>query len=107
MTHRYKRAFYCRRCPERNDENGCPMWWVDTWENEQTGEVKPIAACGFTLLPQYLKWTSGRAALAAISMNQVRDAVHYLPVALKQLSQSSQGQSQKEIEYVKSETETE
>ena len=49
----YKNAFRCKKCPECNDENGCPMWWETIWE-KPSGEVKIIKACGYTQLPLYL-----------------------------------------------------
>lgn len=51
---RYKKAFKCSRCPERNDEYGCPMWWEIILKNNDTDETKVTKACGFTQLPQML-----------------------------------------------------
>lgn len=50
----YKRAFQCKKCPENNGPDGCPMWWETVWENAQGGETKLIKACGYTQLPLYL-----------------------------------------------------
>lgn len=49
----FKNAFNCKKCPECNDEKGCPMWWETVWEKPD-GEVKIIKACGYTQLPLYL-----------------------------------------------------
>ena len=42
---RYKNAFNCKKCPMRNDEEGCPMWWEIPWENQETGEIKMQKGC--------------------------------------------------------------
>lgn len=51
---RYKNAFNCKKCPERNDEQGCPVWWEVVECNLQTQEERLVKACGFSLLPKYL-----------------------------------------------------
>lgn len=53
MDVRYKKAFKCRKCPQNNGENGCPMWWEINMVNPQ-GEVQTTKGCGHTLLPQLL-----------------------------------------------------
>ena len=35
---KYKNAFNCKKCPQRNDENGCPLWWEIVWTNDTGGQ---------------------------------------------------------------------
>lgn len=51
---RYKHAWNCKRCPQRNDENGCPAWVEYTQENPQTGEQRIQKQCLFQALPVFL-----------------------------------------------------
>jgi hypothetical protein len=41
----YKNAFNCKKCPQKNDSDGCPCWWEMPWENQETGEIKTIKGC--------------------------------------------------------------
>lgn len=50
---RYKNAWNCRRCPQRNDENGCPAWIEYTQENAH-GEQRTQKECLFQALPVFL-----------------------------------------------------
>ena len=54
MSKNYKNAFKCKKCPDSNDEKGCPLWWEMIMTHETTGEKKLNKACGYTLLPQLL-----------------------------------------------------
>lgn len=43
---RYKRAFQCHKCPQRNDQDGCPRWWEVVYENKTTGKSRVEKGCG-------------------------------------------------------------
>ena len=49
----YRNAFNCKRCPQSNDDRGCPVWWETVWE-APSGETRTIRSCGFTQIPLYL-----------------------------------------------------
>lgn len=51
MAQNYKKAFKCSKCPQSNDENGCPAWNEIIMTNVQTGEDKLVKGCNFQLLP--------------------------------------------------------
>lgn len=50
----YKNAFVCKKCPQSNNEQGCPMWWefmaMDVASQKQ--ELKKM--CGYQALPVFL-----------------------------------------------------
>lgn len=52
----YKNAGKCHKCPQRNDELGCPWWWEVVQTNIQTGEERVHKACGKSqdMLPMML-----------------------------------------------------
>ena len=50
----YKNSHKCKKCPQSNTENGCPIWWEVIHTNIQSGEQKTIKACGYTLMPLFL-----------------------------------------------------
>jgi hypothetical protein len=73
----YKKAFKCNKCPQRNDENGCPMWWELVMTNDN-GDTKVEKKCGYAMLPELMIETirsSDHSAAAAYDMrNKVVDA---------------------------------
>ena len=50
----YKKAFICKKCPQSNGENGCPMWWefMATDVSSQKQAIKKM--CGYQALPTFL-----------------------------------------------------
>jgi len=50
----YKKAFKCNKCPQSNDENGCPVWTEMIQQNLQTGEERIQKMCGFQAMPIYM-----------------------------------------------------
>jgi hypothetical protein len=50
----YRNAENCRRCPQRNDEHGCPWWWELMEANVATGEERLTKGCGKALLPRLM-----------------------------------------------------
>ena len=67
----YKNAFKCYKCPQSNDEKGCPMWWEIT---ETRGEeVKITKACGYTLMPMFLLEVVKASGQSTAASNQSRN----------------------------------
>ena len=50
----YRNAWNCKRCPERNDEQGCPAWTEYMQELPSTGEQRLRKECLFQALPVFL-----------------------------------------------------
>jgi hypothetical protein len=50
----YKKAFECKRCPQRNDEEGCPVWLEVRRINNISKEEITLAGCGHQLVPYML-----------------------------------------------------
>ena len=50
----YKNALNCKKCPQSNDEKGCPVWLETTMTNVQTGENILQKGCGFQMVPLLL-----------------------------------------------------
>lgn len=73
MAQNYKNAFKCHRCPGNASERGCPCWVKDIWEDEVSGNVQVIEGCIFQSIPRYLKWNAGRSALAAATVQELRN----------------------------------
>lgn len=49
----YSQAFNCKKCPQSNGENGCPLWWEIILSNN-LNEQKIEKNCGYQLLPQMI-----------------------------------------------------
>lgn len=73
MSTKYKNAFKCHKCPQSNDEDGCPMWWEIMETNIQTGEEKLTKDCGFQLMPKFLLETMKSGNRAAESAESHRN----------------------------------
>ena len=50
----FKKAFTCKKCPQSNGENGCPMWWEFSATNVETGQSALKKMCGYQALPTFL-----------------------------------------------------
>ena len=48
----YAKAFQCHECPQRNDAEGCPMWWEIHGITLVTGENFIKKDCGYRLFPE-------------------------------------------------------
>lgn len=67
----YRNAWNCRKCPGRNDEQGCPAWIEYMQENVATGEQRLNKECLFQALPVFMievVKASNRPAAAVESM---------------------------------------
>lgn len=69
---RYKNAWNCKRCPQRNDENGCPAWVEYTQENAQ-GEQRVQKECLFQALPLFLTETIKASNRPAAAIESTRN----------------------------------
>ena len=50
----YKKAFECKKCPQRNDEDGCPNWLEVRRINNISNEEALLCGCGHQLVPYML-----------------------------------------------------
>lgn len=50
----YKNAFTCKKCPQSNNESGCPMWWEFIQTDTSNGHEQLTKMCGYQALPLYL-----------------------------------------------------
>lgn len=71
----YKNAWNCRKCPESNDENGCPAWVEYAERNLQTGEDRVVKECVFQALPKFLVHTLAASTQAAATMDNHRNEI--------------------------------
>lgn len=90
----YCNAWNCKRCPERNDEQGCPAWTEYTQELPSTGEQRLRKECLFQALPVFLIEAikaSNRPAAAVESMrNEMAGGLVRLAQALPRLIENRQ-----------------
>ncbi len=50
----FKHAFECKKCPKRNDIEGCPAWWEVVYTNPASGETRLEKNCGWSQLPKMI-----------------------------------------------------
>jgi len=102
LTGNYKGAFKCKKCPQRGDSEGCPMWWEIPVEKEDNPtEVALMKGCGYALMPLVLNsvvkssWT-GAAEVSKMRsevVDSVRDATgRFLQLHASQAEQLSAGE---------------
>jgi hypothetical protein len=100
----YKNAFNCKKCPQTNTEQGCPMWWEFMQTDTTNGREQLTKMCGYQALPIYLieviKASNRPAAEIgamrceiAEGMNRVVEGVKNLPPTLLQLNGITNGQN--------------
>lgn len=86
----YKNAFKCKKCPQSNQENGCPAWLEIVMTNDQ-GSQKMERGCSYQLMPMMLIETMRSAdhtTAAAYDMrNKVVSAVQRLTIPLSPSTQ--------------------
>jgi hypothetical protein len=51
MAQNYKKAFKCHKCPQSNQEDGCPVWNEVILTHSETGQEKIVKGCNFQILP--------------------------------------------------------
>ena len=71
----YKNAFKCRKCPQSNDEKGCPVWWEQVWEEEVTKEQVLTSGCGFVLAQNLILDVVKQGFGARAEVNEMRKEV--------------------------------
>lgn len=71
----YRNAWNCKKCPERNDAQGCPAWIEYMQEHVGTGEQRLSKECLFQALPVFLveviKASNRPAAAAESTRNEI------------------------------------
>ncbi len=89
---KYKQAWKCHKCPESNEEKGCPAWTELIEMNIETGQERVTKECLFQMMPRLMVEVikaSNRPAAELSAMrrevvNQVqklaRTAAYSLPV---------------------------
>ncbi len=71
----YKNAFKCKKCPQSNNENGCPMWWEIIETNTETGKERVRKACGYILMPLFLTEVIKASNRPAAAIEATRNAL--------------------------------
>jgi len=85
----YKKAWKCKKCPETNNENGCPAWTELMVTNIQSGEEKLEKDCLYRMLPMLLveviKASNRPAAEIGSLKNGMINAISELAESTQQL----------------------
>lgn len=71
----YKRAFECKKCPQSNDENGCPNWIEVRQINNISKEERMLAGCGYQMVPYMLNEINVQIPRAAHEVSALREEV--------------------------------
>lgn len=75
----YKKAMNCKKCPQTNSLEGCPVWLETTVTEHNTGETKVQKGCGFQMIPMLLvniaRVEDTRAAEVSQMKKEVVDSV--------------------------------
>lgn len=91
----YKNAFNCKKCPQSNGENGCPVWWEIIHTETATGNEKVVKACGLSqdmlpsMLVEVIKASNRPAAEIGAMRQNVVDKIHELAQSAMQLANNS------------------
>jgi len=72
---KFKNAFKCSKCPESNQEEGCPLWWEIIMTNDVTQEQKIEKGCGYQLLPQMIALTCKQSMHTTYAAYDMRNKV--------------------------------
>lgn len=71
----FKRAFECKKCPQRNDAEGCPAWWEWVETNPITGEERLRKDCGWRAMPAFLTEVIKASNRPAAAIESARDEI--------------------------------
>ena len=89
----YKHAFECKKCPKRNDVDGCPGWWEIIYEELNTNAVKVEKGCYLTHLPkmmvEVIKASNRPAAAVESCRNEIVNGFSNVSSALRFIGESS------------------
>jgi hypothetical protein len=81
----YKNAFNCKKCPQSNNEKGCPVWLESVATEVTSGETRLQKGCGFQMLPMFMagiaKATDMQAGEVSAMKQEVVDRVGKATVA--------------------------
>jgi len=67
----YKKAFECKKCPQRGDSEGCPAWMEVVMTDKTTGEVKSVGDCSYKLLPRIIIENTAAADRVTANLTEV------------------------------------
>lgn len=87
----YKNAFTCKKCPQSNNESGCPMWWefIQTDTTNQREQLTKM--CGYQALPLYLieviKASNRPAAEIGAMRDEMGGQINHLVNGIQQVPQ--------------------
>lgn len=94
----YKRAFECKKCPQSNNEDGCPNWIELHQINNITKEERLLMGCGHQLVPYILNEINVQIPRAANEVSSLREDIsNKVAVAASLYLKASQTQA---LEYV-------
>jgi hypothetical protein len=83
----YRNAHNCRKCPQRNDADGCPDWWEWAETNPATGEDRIQKMCGRQALPKFLVEVIKASNRPAAAVESTRNEIVKGFVALIEMTQ--------------------
>lgn len=70
----YKNADNCKKCPKRNDEQGCPNWWE--WvETNTTGQERLRKQCGKQAMQTFMVEVIKASNRPAAAVEGTRDEI--------------------------------
>lgn len=72
---KYKNAMKCHKCPESNDEKGCPCWTEIIETNSETGQERINKNCLFQLMPSLMVEVIKASNRPAAEMSAMRGEV--------------------------------
>lgn len=95
VTHKkYKNALNCKRCPQTNDETGCPVWWEQVWIDKDSGKQALKKGCGFfmvqDLIMDVVKQGFGARAEVSAMREEVVNGVEKATVAMLELQRAKE-----------------
>ena len=90
----YKNAFKCKKCPQSNGENGCPMWWEFMAFEIGSSKEELKKMCGYQALPIFLIETVRASNRPAAELGALRTA---FVNKMEQVEQSMKPRELKEL----------
>ena len=85
---KYKNAWKCQRCPESNNEQGCPAWIELIETHMETGQERINRNCLFQMMPhlmvELIKASNRPAAEMSAMRGEVINKVQQLTTVVSQ-----------------------
>jgi len=105
VTGNYKKAFQCKKCPQRGDEQGCPMWWDMPVEDEHDpNKIETWEGCGYALMPFVLKSVIKAGYTGVEEISSMRsEVVGTVEEATSRFLQIQAAEAQLRLQYQKEE----